>query len=128
MQLLYSLLALHNAQSVSCHVVVMWWSCGGHVVVMWWSCVVLSRPYLWGEAGRKAETERREVGWLQWQTPGARQVLDSLDSHRMRLSLDHFPQHTPLEVRMKSCRYVTITCSYSLTWQTSDSTSIYTCT
>jgi hypothetical protein len=46
--------------------------------------------------GREAESGQR-VGWLQREAPGPRQVLDSLDTHRMRHSLDHFPQHAPLE-------------------------------
>ena len=59
----------------------------------------MCRPYLWGEAGRELERERQRVGWLQWERPGTRQVLESLDQHRMTLSLHHFPQLAPLEVR-----------------------------
>ena len=58
----------------------------------------LCRPYLWGEAGREAEGERRKLGWLHWEPPGLRQVLESLDSARMSLSLNHFPQLASLEV------------------------------
>ena len=60
--------------------------------------VCYGRPFLWGEAVRREETRRREVGWLQWEAPGTRQVLDSLDTHRITQSLDHFPQNAPLEV------------------------------
>lgn len=59
-----------------------------------------SRPFLWGEAGRKVEAQRCKVGWLQWTAPGTREVLDSLDCHRMRQSLEHFPQNAPLEVSL----------------------------
>ena len=60
---------------------------------IWWC-----RPYLWGEAAKEAERERQRLGWLQWERPGPRQVLESLDPLRMNLSLNHFPQLTPLEV------------------------------
>ena len=63
--------------------------------------MVLLRPYLWGEAGREVEVERRSVSWLQWGgPPSSRQVLESLDPRRMDTSLHHFPQHSPLEVRV----------------------------
>ena len=62
---------------------------------------MLVRPYLWGEAGREVEVERRSVSWLQWGgPPSSRQVLESLDPLRMDTSLNHFPQHSPLEVRV----------------------------
>lgn len=61
---------------------------------------------MWGEAGRKTEAQCHKLGWLQWEAPGTRQVLDSLDSHRMKLSLEHFPQHAGLEVQCNTFLYV----------------------
>ena len=73
----------------------------------------MCRPYLWGEAGRELERERQRVGWLQWERPGTRQVLESLDQHRMTLSLHHFPQLAPLEVQA-TVRTYTILFYYEL--------------